>query len=187
MSNSDSNGGRAGHDPSYGHDRSYGLSLPVLLTALGISTLYLAAQLPEFVQRGQQLPGPRYFPTILGVFFCIAGVVELVRYIRHKRHARAAGRLPADPFFVRLKSVTGDWGAHSVAIILGSLAVFVPVVQVLGFVLGGTLFSTVLMLRLKARWYNAIILSLVVVLVIAVVFGRLFRVPLPAGILGIRL
>ncbi len=168
-------------------ERSYGLSLPVLLTALGVWALYLSAQLPDFVQRGRQLPGPRYFPTILGVFFCIAGVVELVRYIRYRRQARANGEVSARSSLTRLKSLARDWGAQSVAVILGLLAVLMPLVQFVGFIIGGVLFSTALMLRLKARWYNAIILSVVVVVVITVVFGRLFRVPLPAGVFGIRL
>ncbi len=163
--------------------KHYGPTFPILLGALGAWTLYLSAQLPDFIQRGRQLPGPRYFPTILGIFFCVAAVVELVRYLRQRRNRT----VPAPSIRQRAFAVMQDWGSHSVVLILASLIVFVPLIRYVGFIAGGIVFSALVMLRLRAKWYNAIILSVVVVLVIAVVFGMLFRVPLPRGAFGIAL
>ncbi len=164
-------------------ERKASLSLPVILAALSVWVLYMAAQLPEFIQRGQRLPGPRYFPTILSVFLLIAAGVELARYLRYRRSVSGEYGGALDRVRERLSMLRSSWGARSVGVILGTSVALVPVTQLIGFPLAGTAYGVLLMMRLKARWYSAVVVSVVVVIVITVVFGRLFRVPLPLGVI----
>ena len=78
--------------------RKYSLNFPIILFLVGVTTLVFASQLPIFMQRGARLPGPQFFPTILGVFFCLAGVVELMRYVAwRRRKAYLSGDQPSVP------------------------------------------------------------------------------------------
>lgn len=177
--------------------RKYSLHFPITLFLLGATTLIFSLQLPVFIQRGQRLPGPQYFPTILGVFLCIAGVVELLRYLDCRRRnlpgcegqAPVSGQPPAPSgkhgFGARIEGVAKSWGNQSVALLLVSLLVFVLVLPSLGFVLTGFIFSLVMLLRLNAKPLPAVLLSVVLVVVIAFIFVTAFRVPLPRGILSL--
>lgn len=194
------------HNPtSPPETRKYSLHFPITLFLLGATTLFFSLQLPVFIQRGQRLPGPQYFPTILGVFLCIAGVVELLRYLACRRRnlpgcpdqgpapdrGPAPGQLPASApsgkqgFGARVEGVAKNWGNQSVALLLVSLLVFVLVLPSLGFVLTGFVFSLVMLLRLNAKPLPAVLLSVVLVVVIAFIFVTAFRVPLPRGILSL--
>ncbi len=171
--------------------RKYSLNFPILLFLLGVTTLLFASQLPVFIQRGQRLPGPQYFPTMLGVFLCIAGVVELARYLncRRKRSPGCVDQVSAPSeklgFGARIERVAKNWGNQSVALLLVSLLIFVLVLPSLGFVLTGVLFSLVMLLRLNAKPLPAVLLSVVLVVIIAFIFVSAFRVPLPRGILSL--
>ena len=65
------------------------------------------------------------------------------------------------------------------------LVLFVPLIRTVGFLLGGVLFATLIMVRLRARPLHAVALSVVVTVMIGLLFGQLFRIPLPRGFLGI--
>ncbi|TVR91429.1 MAG: tripartite tricarboxylate transporter TctB family protein [Spirochaetaceae bacterium] len=184
--------------PSTSDTRKYSLNFPILLLLIGVTTLYFSSQLPVFIQRGQRLPGPQYFPTMLGVFFCVASVVELLRYIScRRRHASGCGD-QADPrseattistvsfrLWSRIERVARNWGNQSVALLLGALLVFVLILPSLGFLLTGFAFSLLILLRLKARPVPAVLLSVALVVIIAFIFVSAFRVPLPRGILSL--
>jgi len=184
--------------PTNPHEtRKHSLNFPIFLFLLGVTTLFFALQLPVFIQRGQRLPGPQYFPTILGVFLCIAGVVELLRYLACRRRnspgcvdqVPAPGQEPAPGgklhLGARIERVAKNWGNQSVALLLVSLLIFVLVLPSLGFVLTGFLFSLVMLLRLNAKPLPAVLLSVALVVIIAFIFVTAFRVPLPRGILSL--
>ncbi|MCA1753698.1 MAG: tripartite tricarboxylate transporter TctB family protein [Spirochaeta sp.] len=193
--------------------RTYSLNFPIILFLVGVTTLVFASQLPVFMQRGARLPGPQFFPTILGVFFCLAGVVELMRYVAWRRRkaygsgdqsstlkyettaqvtlaaqAEQTAQVPPAPrpaLSARIEQVAKNWGNQTVALLLVALLVFVLVLPVLGFVLTGFLFSLVVLLRLNAKPAPAVLLSLALVVLIAFIFVSAFRVPLPRGILSL--
>ncbi len=178
--------------------RTYSLNFPILLLLIGVITLYFSSQLPVFIQRGQRLPGPQYFPTMLGVFFCVASVVELLRYVACRRRQAPGCGDPSEPaidttttsstrhrLWARIEGVATSWGNQSVALLLVALLAFVLMLPSLGFVLTGFLFSLVMLLRLKARPVPAVLLSVALVVIIAFIFVSAFRVPLPRGILSL--
>ena len=193
--------------------RKYSLNFPIILFLVGVTTLVFASQLPIFMQRGERLPGPQFFPTILGVFFCLAGVVELMLYVAwRRRKAHGSGDQSSTPRHAttaqvplaaqaeqtaqvppaarpalsdRIEQVAKNWGNQTVALLLVALLVFVLVLPVLGFVLTGFLFSLVVLLRLNAKPAPAVLLSLALVVLIAFIFVSAFRVPLPRGVLSL--
>ena len=64
-----------------------------------------------------------------------------------------------------------------------SLALYVIAIQWLGFSVSTFLFGTSLMIRLGSRWWLAVLVSLLAVLIIRLVFVMAFDVYLPEGFL----
>lgn len=161
--------------------RQRSLSFPLILMGLGTWVFIMAQQLPVVIRGGQRIPGPKYFPSILSAMLAAVGIYELVQYLRELR--RVKEDLP--PLRDRIRTIVLAPQTHTFVIVLAGLVLFVPLIQSIGFLLGGVLFSTLIMLRLRARPVQAIILSTVVTLLIGLLFGQLFRIPLPRGFLGI--
>lgn len=150
--------------------RTRTLSFPILLIGFGGMTLFLSRDLPDFIQRGQRLPGPKLFPMVLGAFLVVAGVVELVQWLV----ARSRGT--AKP----LQSA----GLGDVTAFIGAVVLFAVLLPVLGFQVTGLLFGTLVLRALDVQWSKAVFVPLLLVVVITLLFGVAFRVPIPWGILG---
>ena len=158
------------------------LHLPALLLATGAGALYLSAELPDFVQRGRRLPGPRYFPALLGVFLCAAGAIELSQYLAWRRRSREARR-SAPPV---IASGRVEPSAASAAVVLALLIAFAGAVGFLGFQVSALLFSLAMLAWLRCPLGRTLVVSVALVVVISLVFGFLFRVPLPRGVFTVR-
>ncbi|HEY8541958.1 MAG TPA: hypothetical protein VIL29_06210 [Pseudothermotoga sp.] len=62
------------------------LVLGLILLVLSIATIVLSSSFPDFVVRGERLPGPKFFPTILSIilicfaiYFVIVGSTKLIK------------------------------------------------------------------------------------------------------------
>jgi putative tricarboxylic transport membrane protein len=150
--------------------RTRTISFPILLIGFGGVTLFLSRDLPDFIQRGQRLPGPKLFPVMMGAFLVVAGVIELVQWLL----ARSRGT--ATPF--------QSAGLRDVAAFVGAVVLFAVLLPVLGFQVTGLLFGTLVLRTLDVRWSKAVLVPLLLVVVITLLFGVAFLVPLPWGVLG---
>lgn len=150
--------------------RTRTLSFPILLIGFGSVAIILAQSLPDFIQRGIQLPGPKLFPVVLGVFLVIAGIVELIQWFI----AFSRGAVTSFP----------REGIGNVAAFLGAMVLFVIVLPTLGFQVSGLLFGTVVLRALGVQWIKAMLTSFFLVAIITLLFGVAFRVPLPWGMLS---
>ena len=154
------------------------LHVPALLIAIGVWVLRLSAELPDFLQRGRRLPGPRYFPTLLGVFLCVAGTVELARYTAWRRRNRVTRRSVR----TAIRSIRVTPAAVSATVILALVIAFAGTVRIVGFQIGAFLCSLVMLTWLRCELRRALVVAVVLVAIISLVFGYLFRVPLPRGV-----
>ena len=71
------------------------------------------------------------------------------------------------------------------AIVILSLAVYVQLMQWMGYALSTVLFSMFLLLRLRVGVLKALTVTMITVVFILLVFGRLFQIQLPLGELGL--
>lgn len=160
-------------------ERKYGLSFPLILIGLSIFVLIVSADFPAFEQRGQQLPGPRFFPTILALFLLGAGLVEGFQFLRQKdqltRHLR-------DSIQTAKNQMLHSWGAKTVTLILSLLVLFMPLIEAIGFIAGSLIVSIVIMARLRVPILHNLIVSSLLIAIIWLVFGQTFNVPLPEGL-----
>lgn len=144
----------------------FGVSL-VLVSLWAIRT---SSTFPEAVSAGKKIPGPAFFPVLLSVVLIPCGLHQAVSALRSGSEA-AGGRW--------------GFGAANGAIVILSLVVYVQLMQWMGYALSTFLFSMFLLLRLRVGVLKAFAVSIITVIFILLVFGRLFQIRLPLGELGI--
>jgi hypothetical protein len=144
----------------------FGISL-VLVSLWVIRT---SSTFPEAVSAGKKIPGPAFFPVLLSVVLIPCGLHQTVSALRSGKEGPCRGWEP---------------GAANGAIVILSLAVYVQLMQWMGYALSTVLFSMFLLLRLRVGVLKALTVTMITVVFILLVFGRLFQIQLPLGELGL--
>jgi hypothetical protein len=123
----------------------------------------------SFPRMADGAPGPALFPQLLSAMLVGFGAVTILQ----SRGASAeTGEIHELSGIVRG------------AIILVLIAIYIAVVQRLGFVITGTLLVLALMLLLRVRLLTAALSTVVIVAFCVLLFSKALRVPLQPGILG---
>ncbi len=152
----------------------YGSSLIVT----SIIVFSITAGFPAFRIRGQELPGPKFFPNILSMVILAAGiyviVLAIVKEIIRRRKAEPPQKTPLED------TVTKRGFLNILAVTVGTF-LYIIMVDITGFNLTTVAFSSLLMMMLNVRWWRALIYSVILVVVIVLIFGTAFRIPLPEG------
>lgn len=126
-------------------------------------------------------PGPRAFPMALALVLLAGGVHQVATGSRWCRRLRgeSASKESGEP--IGFGSVWERW--REVVILALALGIYVPVMPWLGFGISTLLFSGIMMMRLGVRWWIAASMAAGLVLGVKMLFGVLFKVPLPEGFL----
>lgn len=114
-------------------------------------------------------PGPALFPRILAALLVLFGSVIVVQS-RQKR--------VDEEIVYEMSAILKG------ALVLVCIAVYVAVVQKLGFVITSLGLLLALMLMLGVRVLTAALSSVLIVTFCVLLFQKLLRVPLPPGLLG---
>jgi len=144
----------------------FGASIILLALAVAIAS----SAFPGAVVAGRKIPGPAFFPVLLSIILVPCGLHQII----------AGFKTPGGG-----ESWELGLGAANGAIIVAALVAYVILMDVLGYALSTVLFSMVLLLRLKAPFFKAAVISLTVAAFIVAIFGRLFMIQLPPGQLGL--
>ncbi|WP_041083239.1 tripartite tricarboxylate transporter TctB family protein [Thermotoga profunda] len=151
------------------------LVLGLILLVISTTVLFLSSSFPDFVVRGERLPGPKFFPTILSIilicfaFYCVlVGFVKLIKKTRNSLES---------------KSELTKFGILNVLFTVFGVLFFVPIITFFGTFLGIILLGTALMILFSIKWYQSLIYSSVLAFLVYTIFQVLFKVPLPEGTL----
>jgi putative tricarboxylic transport membrane protein len=122
----------------------------------------------------ENVPGPGFLPLWLGIGILATGAILTAKALR-------PALVPAEPV---------EWpqlpGWIQIAVMLGSLAVTLYVLEPLGFLLAASLFIACLMFSLGVRsWPKLIGVPIAAAVVLHVVFVVWLGVPLPMGVLSL--
>jgi putative tricarboxylic transport membrane protein len=157
-------------------DRTTGL----FLVALGAVTAYAGSRLPPVP--GQQI-GPSVFPIVIGVGLCLCGGLIALR-VGHHFEEEAEADLAAHSDQAAAPAKEASWWRGLMALIPPALLVlYVLAVDRLGFLLTAATMVLVVALALGARLRLAIPLAVGAPVMVHLVFSKLLRVPLPAGLI----
>jgi hypothetical protein len=144
-----------------------------LLIMLCLCVWYETASYPDTLLDARKLTGPGTFPRLLSMFLGLIGAWEIIR----------AFRMSSWKISFPGKEAIFSSGSMNIWIVIIMTALFIPLTQYLGFSIGSMIYMYVLMARLKAKPWLAILSSLLTVVFIVAVFNYVFRVQLPVGIL----
>jgi len=151
-----------------------------LLVALSAFTFYITKDFPPFRSRGVTLPGPSFFPRFVAVVLLCCGILE---YVQASRQSRSADEHEKQPGFRQV--VTGfisSPGMGTIVISIIGIVLYVLLLEKIGFEIMTTAFLVAMMLCFQVKPVKAVAYSVIVVVVMVVLFERLFQVPLPPGV-----
>ncbi|KUK80538.1 MULTISPECIES: tripartite tricarboxylate transporter TctB family protein [unclassified Mesotoga] len=150
----------------------------VFLIVLALLVLYFGWSFPAYRIRGETLPGPKFFPFTLAVVLMIVGayyIIKSVVMIKKKM-------IPKDSSIAFEERFTFE-GIKNIVAVVAAILFFVPIIEFLGFILGTIIVSSVLMMILNVKVLRSIIYSTILAVMIFLIFGTLFRLPLPEGVI----
>lgn len=147
----------------------------LVCVAISIVTWILAADLPQG-KAAISVSGPGLFPNVLATVLALCGLSEFILGTVKRRELPAI-RLPEA--FRRFATKE----CRSILAVLFLVAGFILFFPHLGFFLTTFLFLFLCMKLFGVHWNHNLVASVSVVVVIYLVFGVLFTISLPSGIL----
>jgi hypothetical protein len=151
-------------------------SLGYVLIVFALVVLYLSKDIRELGFGGNSDPGPKLFPIGLSILLAIGGAVEIWKNWRMRSETTELPGPTDEGLCERQLRVGG---------LMGLFLVYILALPYLGFTLSTLVLSTAMMMLLRIRWKMAFLVTVVLTLVVNLLFGALFHVPLPRGVLGL--
>jgi len=150
------------------------LALGCIALLLGLGVLFEASRFPEMAGMDY---GPDFFPKLIGAAFVLVGVGLIVQSVRA---GSAGGSAPLVAF--------DQWWADRASVIRAiTVVVAVPayalLVARLGFILTVGVIALVLLVVMRARWWQTVAIVILLPLLLHQGFAGLLRVPLPRGVI----
>lgn len=146
----------------------------ILCVALGGIVLFLTRNFPGG-QGNVQISGPAFFPNVLAIILIFVGITEgLTGSLREMGEFASVGAIwrgMKKPEFLNILLLTGLF------------LFYIFFVEVLGFIITTFVFLCVVMWRLGVPLIRNILYSVIFLVIIMLIFGKLFTVSLPSGIL----
>lgn len=141
--------------------------IAAISVGLGILMLVLIQGFPVFRLAATGVPGPSFFPRVLAYGFLIVGVAQFIEARKSER-------------FLNFQ-ISDKQGFLSILIVIVAILLYMQFLESLGFMLITFLFCAVIMLLLRVGLVKSTVISGVLVVVLTLLFSRLFRLPLPTG------
>lgn len=147
----------------------------VVCLILGGVTLFLTSSFPQG-QSNINITGPAFFPNVLAIIFLVCGVYEIILGFFQEK-----GRLDVNlhHLWLGLKSPQ----VLNVLLIILLLVFFIFFFERLGFILSTFVVLSILLYRLGVPLVKNLIYTVIFIAIILVIFGRLFSISLPSGVL----
>jgi len=155
-------------------DRSAGLAL----VGLGALAFLSASRLPPMA--GQPI-GPSMFPMLIGASLALCGVLIALR-VGRSFEDEADADLAVDQAPGDVPLSVPRFGGLRALVPIAALLFYVVAVDLLGFLIVGAAMILAVSLVLGARPRTALLLAIGAPPIVHLLFAKLLRVPLPAGL-----
>tara|TARA_Y100000588_G_C14236880_1_gene917734 strand:+ start:200 stop:697 length:498 start_codon:yes stop_codon:yes gene_type:complete len=116
-------------------------------------------------------PGPKAFPIGLSILLILGGAVELFFGWPYRKMEKGKG--------------SDSTNQKKTVLLLLSFLIYVGLMPIVGFALSTLLIATWMMVLLGNHWIKSSLVSIFLVCLVLILFGKLFKVPLPNGLLGL--
>jgi hypothetical protein len=138
--------------------------------------LYLTRSFPKVRTGASELTGPSFYPNLLAILFILCGIYEIVYGFKEVEGRNAIG---LGNF---LKGIRNP-GFLNIFLMFILTVFFILFLNLLGFIICSYVFLFVLMWRFGVPLLKNILYSILYVLFLLFVFGKMFAIYLPSGVL----
>lgn len=174
------------HTPSAAAARPEQGSIPLAVVVLVVAAYLTYGTVTMTVSDSASPPGPQFFPTIVTVVAYAVGILLLVQGIRSRARPAPVPAAPVPAAPVPAADDTGeriDW--RQVGIVAGSFAVFILILEPVGWLVSGALLFAGVSYGLgSAKHLVNVGAGLVLSSAIQLAFAGGLGLPLPSGILA---
>jgi len=153
------------------------LSLSLFWIGVGLFFLWCARDIPQASFTSEGDPGPRAFPQWLGLALVLGGIWELIR--QRLGQKAAADHPPAE--------IRHSLRPLNALVVLIAVGLYIPAVSWIGFSVATLILVTGLLRFLGSRWWLAATVAVSLLILIQLLFGYCFNVPLPTNHWGLVL
>lgn len=137
--------------------------------------LFLTRSFPKG-QANINITGPAFFPNLLAIVFIACGIYEIViGFFQEDGHVHLDGK--------SIRAALKQPQIINVLFIIGLLLFFILFFEKIGFVICAFLFVFLLMARLKVPLMKNFLYTIMFIVVILLIFGKLFSIGFPSGLL----
>src|SRR6056297_3244207 len=147
----------------------------ICLVIAGI-TRKLTSEFPQGMG-SKGTPGPEFFPNVLTVLLIVFGVMEIVIGFKKQEQFEA---ITVGKMWNGIKS----WGGLNILLVIALMLFYIFLFEILGFIVTSFIVLFILMWRLGVPWWKNIIATATLIIVIQLLFGYLFTISLPYGVLS---
>jgi hypothetical protein len=149
------------------------------ITCLLVSAvmLYVSRSFPTATTGASNLTGPSFYPNLLALVFGLCGIGEIINGFRHAEKPKTLD-------LKRLIGTLQNPGFLNVILIIILIIGFMLLMEILGFIICSYLMVFILMWRFGVNWIRNTLYSVILVTLIYLLFGKLFKIYLPSGVLG---
>jgi hypothetical protein len=143
---------------------------------LAVVILVTTRSFPKATTGASDLSGPSFYPNLLAYVFIMCGVYEIIGGFR-----RQEGRKPLN--------LTHFWdsiskpGPLNIILTIALILFFIFLMEVLGFIVCSYVILFILMWRFGVPLIKNIVYSAIFVLLLNVIFAKIFTIYLPSGVL----
>lgn len=141
--------------------------------------------IPRTGLAGNSDPGPRALPLAMALIVAAGGVIELVGWAVNRRQAGRAAPADVTPAAPTTIGEATPISYGNFGVLTAGVFVYLLALSWLGFQPSTVVFASAALMWLGARWWSALLASLLIVIVVRVLFVGLFHVQLPAGEFGL--
>ena len=153
------------------------VSLNLFWIGVGLFFLWFAREIPQASFTSEGDPGPRAFPQWLGLALVIGGSWELIRQRLRQQPAAGPSAEEAPRSLRPLNAL----------IVLVAVGLYIPSLPWIGFSVATLVLVTGLLRFLGSRWWVAATVAVSLLVLIQLLFGYGFNVPLPTNHWGLVL
>ena len=153
------------------------LTLNLFWIALGLFFLWFSRDIPEASFASEGDPGPRAFPQWLALALVLGGTFGLGR----QRFLQAKAMQPSTS-----KSNSPQKPLNALVVLIG-VGLYIPALPWIGFSIATLALATSLLRFLGSRWWLSLTVALSLLILIQLLFGYAFNVPLPTNHWGLVL
>ena len=148
----------------------------LICIALALTIFWIGRSFPKATTGASDLTGPSFYPNVLALVFVFCGLLEIITGFRGKDEK---GPLHFSGFLNSLRNP----GVLNIFIIIVLILFFIFVMEPLGFIISAYLILFILLWRFGVPLTRNIAYSTGFVALLYLIFGKLFTIYLPSGIL----